>query len=519
MLIETTAALLLILGVLVFFHELGHFLAARLVGIRVEEFAFGFGPRLVRLLKRGDTEYTVHAVPLGGFVKLAGMEPEQIDVPDGFQAQAKWKRAAVIASGPVWSFLLAAVIFIALGTIWGFQSRTNTLNKVLLVNPHTVAAKIGLRAGDEITHIDGRRISTGAEMVDAIHSKPGVQVSLAVKRNGATLTKTAVPGWSIDYLGARWSFMQGDRAVVEGVVDESPAADAGVKTDDTLLSVNGAAIRSGQEMIDAISDAGDRPVVLKLERGGKTLEATAKPRVLWVRFLGVEWLFPHGIATRSKGEKPYGGVKLYDRILRIDGRKVASGEKMTEVLRSRKDGPLNLTVERDGEEIALTVDPARDEIKEPESGLYSAVGLLGFLPQYAFEKTGFAGSIRRGLGETWMHVRVIMFALAPSRISESVGGPVMIAKQTHTMVSLGPYYVVWMAGMLSMSLAFINLFPIPVLDGGHLLILLVELVRRKRLTPEQTYRVMAVGLTIILALVVVIVWADITRIAQGRVPQ
>ena len=262
MVIETTIALLLIFGALVMGHELGHFITARLVGIRVEEFAFGFGPKLLRLFKRGDTEYTIHPVPLGGFVKLAGMEPGQEDIPDGLQAQSAWKRAIVFAAGPVASFILAVVIFVGTGVFWGFPHDWKTMNRVGSVMPQTVASKIGLRAGDRILAIDGKPVSSGIEMTTLIHNKPGEQVRLTVEHNGDKTTRTAVPSWSVQYLGVTWSFMEGDRGQAKDILNPALAKKTGIKPGDKLVSLNGEQIRGGAQMVEQIKKIGENPVAI-----------------------------------------------------------------------------------------------------------------------------------------------------------------------------------------------------------------------------------------------------------------
>lgn len=514
MVIETAIALLLIFGALVMFHELGHFITARLVGMRVDEFAFGFGPKLIRLLKRGDTEYTIHPFPLGGFVKIAGMEPGEEDIPDGFQAQARWKRALVIFSGPFASFIFAALAFVFLGTVWGFPT-DKTINRVLMVQPQTVAAEIGLRAGDRIVSIDGQKVTSGEQMVNIIHGKPGEEISLVVERDGKRQHKTAVPNWSIAYLGARWSFMQGKQAEVEFVSQGSAAEKAGIIAKDKLVSINGVVIESGKQMVQAVQSAGDKRTKITLNRGDELVTVTADPQVQWVQFAGTRWAFPDGYAEKTGGANS--PVELYDQIVSIEGQSVATGRQMIDIVQAHKNGALDIVVKRDGERKSLQLNVGAGV--EIESGYYDAVGLLGFLPEFELQKAGFVESIRRGLEKTWTIVGVLVYALAPSRIGENVGGPVLIAQQTSMMVALGPYYVVQMAGMLSLSLAFINLLPIPVLDGGHLAILSIEAIRRKRLTPQQMQAAQMVGLVIIVTLVMVVLWNDIWKLTHGMVPR
>lgn len=510
--IESWVAFGLILGVLVFFHEWGHFIAAKLSGIRVEEFAFGFGPRLVRLLKRGDTEYTIHAVPLGGFVKLAGMEPGEEDIPDGLQAQSAGKRAAVFFAGPFFSFILAVLVFQFIGIYWGFQDESKTLNKVLMVNPHTVASRIGLRAGDTIIEIDGKKITNGTEMVDAIHSSPGKQVTLFVERNGSLSVRTAVPRWSIVYLDTSWSFMDGDRAIAGRVDPTSSAQKAGIQADDELVSINGKPILDGAVMEKAIRTNGTGTVTMQLLRKKQAVTVRAKPTEQWVDFAGAKWYFPGAVAYKL--DKQNKNIKIGDQLLSINGKKIKTGEQIMSAAQGKAKVDVEIERGQNPKHVRLSVAPGR-----VDSSVYEAIGLLGFTPQFAFIKMGFVKSIEAGWAQTTSLVKMIFASLSPSKIGKNVGGPILIAKQTSMTVALGPYYVVQLAGMLSMSLAVINLFPIPLFDGGHLALLGVEAIRKRRLTKEQMGWFQMVGFAIIILLIVTVFYSDISKLLSGQIPQ
>lgn len=429
--IETAVALVFLFGILVLFHELGHFAVARLVGIRVEEFAFGFGPKLITLFKRGDTEYTIHPFPIGGFVKLAGMEPGEEDISDGFQAQSIWKRALVIFAGPFFSFLLAVIVFTTMGVFWGFPTG-KTENRVAMVSPQTVASKIGLRAGDRIVAINDSPVKSGKDMTKFIHNHPGKELTLTIKRNGSTFTKTATPRWTIIYLDAAWSFPEGKKGIVEAVANGSPAEKAGIEEKDRLLAINGQRITSGEEFSNIAKKAGKNSVKIELIRNNEIVTVSAKP---------------------------------------------------------------------------------------DEKSKFMSIGLLGFMPEQTLKKAGFFKSVNEGLILTKDVVVELIASFRSKNISENIGGPILIAKITQSTVARGPYSLVRLLGLLSMSLAFINLIPIPVVDGGHLAILGIEALRKKRLTREQMQVVTMIGIFILGALFITVIWSDIFKITQGQVPQ
>ena len=527
MIVETTIALVLIFGVLVLCHELGHFATAKLGGIRVEELAFGFGPRLVRLFRKNGTDYTIRLVPAGGFVRLAGMEPGQENIPDGFQAQPVWKRMLVILAGPLMSFLLAVAAFLFVGLYWGFPDLSLPEARVGQVNPKTEAARIGLRTGDRILEIDGIKISRGSQMTEYIHRRPGRRIKLVVERRGTRLTKVGTPQWNVMYLGAAWSFMRRERALVESVGDSSAAKKAGVMPDDALLSIDGRSILGGRAMIGAIASKGNQEVTIELLRAGTHVTIKAKPDIQWVRLAGFKWGFPGAMAESRDG--PVGrsttaakaGVRRGDWIVRVDGVPIKTGEQMLEAVRSarRAGRSPEILVKREGLTDPIRLKPTAEDIAAMRAGYYDAIGLLGFLPAPTLVKAGFGESVGRGLHEFGERTSYLLRVLTSKQIATDVGGPVMIAKATASSVALGPYYVVDMAGMLSLSLAFINLVPIPILDGGLIVILIIEAIRRKRLTPQQAQAVALAGFAVVLLLAVVIVYLDIFRITGGLVPQ
>ncbi|HZK23855.1 MAG TPA: RIP metalloprotease RseP [Oscillospiraceae bacterium] len=187
----TLVASVIIFGLLVFFHELGHFLVAKRVGIGVMEFALGFGPRLVHK-EVGETVYSIRAFPLGGFVRLVGEEPEEVEAEGSFQKQAVWKRFLVIAAGPLMNFILAIVLFsLIYFAFLGVPVYSSTAIGELL--PEGAAAQVGLQSGDRIITIAGEDVNNWDELVALIHSHPGKELEIVYERNNQTSTVTVTP--------------------------------------------------------------------------------------------------------------------------------------------------------------------------------------------------------------------------------------------------------------------------------------------------------------------------------------
>lgn len=342
----TGPALVFLLGVLVFFHELGHFTMAKLLRMRVEEFAFGFGPKWIRLAKRGETEYTVHPIPLGGFVKLAGMEPGENGVPGGFQSKPGWMRFLVYAAGPLMSFVLAYIVFCALGLTLGLPITGKALNRVDLVQPGSRAEKAGLKIGDKIVEINGERIESGNEMVDIIHNSLGKPLTIVVDRGGHIVRIHATPG--------------------PGKIQ------------------------------------------------GKT------------------------------------------------------------------------------------------------------VGLLGFVPTQELKRVGLVDSIQVGNSTTIIFAKTMLGAIFSRDVGKNVGGPIAIADATFNSVKRGTFGYLQLVGMLSMSLGIINLFPIPVVDGGWMVFLVLEGIRRKRFSMRTVEATQRVGWTIIVFLFATIMLLDLSKVLSGQ---
>lgn len=440
------------------------------------------------------------------------MEQGQEDVADGFQAQSIARRALVIFAGPFASLLLGVVVFIMLGLFWGYEGRETT-NRIAIVNPQTEAYRVGLRAGDTITQVDGVRIHDGKQLVDTLSKNPGRRLKLVVRRSGRDISVAATPKWSVSYLGADWMFANDSVGVIGDLYDETPAAKAGLLPDDRLVSINGHRIDSGPGMLKAIEAAGPRTAHIVVKRGDQTVQADAAPSITWVSVGGVRWTFPQPQPSVGTDTSP--PFKYTDVLLSVNGEEVRSGEQLIDALKMGQDDKAVFTVDRDGADktIPVTVSPIGGKIYTV--GYYVSRGRLGFRLESKLEKVSVTTSIMTGL-QAPLGFIAALHHLNPKK---DIGGPLLIGKMTRVSVARGIYSVIFLLGALSMSLAFINLVPIPIVDGGHLVLLLIERLRRKRLTAEQMGWVNMVGLVILVGLFVAIMSSDIAKLAQRLVPQ
>jgi regulator of sigma E protease len=276
----TILAFLFVLGVLIFVHELGHFLMARRIGVRVLTFSLGFGPKLINV-KRGDTEYRISAVPLGGYVKMAGENPEdsRTGAPDEFLSKGKWQRFQVLIMGPVMNLLLAIVVM----TVVFYQGAQVPLfeQQPVVVGSFTeksVAQKAGVQPGDRITAVDGRSVGTWDEFSLAIVPKANRQVRLTVVRAGKSLDIAVVPE-------GQGKYEMGDIGVQPLVHPEvaeinlnEPAAAAGLQRGDLILAAGDERDVTYDHLITKIRGSEGKPLVLTVKRGDTVQQLTVRPR-------------------------------------------------------------------------------------------------------------------------------------------------------------------------------------------------------------------------------------------------
>lgn len=498
----------LILGLLVYVHELGHFLAAKMVGVRVDEFAFGFGPRLVTLMRRNGTEYTIHAFPLGGFVSLAGMQPEEEHVPDGLMSKSRPARAFVFAAGPLMNIVLAIVVFCSMGMLTGTYRAPS--NQIAEVFRGTEAARAGLRPGDRIVAVDGQPIRDGREMFAAIESSPGKTLRIQIVRDGQRREIVATPRAETvvrdgqERTVGRLGFRPGQNYSNEVLVVEkgSAAERAGLKLGDRIVAVNGRPITSGDEMLVAITANPGRPMQLSVLRSGRTIgvEATPEPQVIVAAVPGLQ--------------KTLERLELYpgERIFAVNGRPVRSTEDVLAAL-GKATGPVKVTVERRGKrtqrEVALT--PAL-----VKGGLLKTEGRLGFMPGVTFERVGFVESVQSGIHELTKVLVILTELVRRNELKDNAGGPIMMYRMVEMSSRFHPGYQLALVAQLSLSLALFNLLPIPILDGGHLALLGVEAIRRRRLDPAWHRAATAAGLVVIGLLFLLLMYSDVAKWVSGK---
>jgi regulator of sigma E protease len=438
---------LVVLGILVAFHELGHFLAARWVGVRVLKFSLGFGPKLFGR-QVGETEYLLSAIPLGGYVKLFGEDETEAVTPDdrrrSFAHQGLWGKVLIVAAGPGFNFILAYLIFAAwLSTgytlpVPSFKDIAPVIEAVAADSP---AAKAGLMVGDQIKKINGRDIATRVELLDAAAKGKGTPLNLEILRDGRieTLTITPIPTPGQTSTSEEPGYYLGIEEVppiVNEVVPGKPAAAAGFKEGDRVLSIEGTPIHTWTQMT--------------------------------------------GLVKESPGK------------------------------------PLHVEVLRENHRVSLTVTPARET--STVNGQTVEVGKIGIAgPDRSLMKSANPlAAAYNGLEATWKWTELTVIGLYKMIVgdisSKNIGGPLTIAKISGEAAAQGPSNVVFLIALLSINLGVLNLLPIPILDGGHLLFFLIEGILRKPLGERQREVAQQVGLVLLVGVMIFAFWNDLERI-------
>jgi regulator of sigma E protease len=444
--LKSAGTFIAVLSVLVLVHEWGHFIVAKLCGMRVEEFALFFWKRLVRLGVRNGTEYNIRSIPLGGFVKIAGMEPD--DISNG------------------------APLFKRRGNDSSYAANTSA---------------IYLRGLSEeaMAEIDFKQVSERVQQaVEQAVDKHG-----DLKSEGKAELRTLLAGTGLNTEEHRY---------IEAVL----ATDSYIPDPDGYnqrpIWQRAAVIFAGPFMSLFFGYA------LFCVMGFTTGLPDAMDRVLPV----VETVVQGKPADKA-------GIKAGDRVLQIDDVKINDGNQMVNIIHNSVNKPLHLLVDRDGDTLAFTVTPYADE--EPGvNGKTIKVGRLGFMPrpEMILKRYTPVASVKLGTRFITNYISTTLKTLFSKHVRENIGGPVAIASQIHEARKDGPVAVLLIAAMLSVSLGVINLFPIPILDGGHLLLLGIEAIRRQKLTTRETQVAQMFGLSVIGALFIFVMFNDIMRLLK-----
>jgi regulator of sigma E protease len=440
----TILAAIVVLGILIFVHELGHFLVAKRSGVGVLKFSLGFGPKLVGV-KRGETEYLLSALPLGGYVKMIGEDPtdplpEAADPARSFSQKTVGTRARIILAGPLANLALPVLIFWGIFAIVG---QPYFLPIVGTPEQGSPAAQAGLLPGDRVQALDGVRIERWTDVEVAVQASSGKPLNFTMTRDGRTFDVRLAP-----------------RAVATRDIfgQETQAWDVGLHP---LLST-----RIGQ-------------------------------------------VLPGHVAEQA-------GLRSGDRILALNGTPVVEWEQLAKTIHGSPGKPVRLTVERDGQrfEVEATPRPTKQQTAAGEE----EIGLIGIgpAPESHYQRLNPVAALVDGVKETARlsvvivqgFVKLIQGSISP----KTIGGPILITQIAGEVVRRGTVQLLSFTAFLSINLAILNLLPIPVLDGGHLLFSLIEWLRGKPISLRKREIAQQVGLALLVGLMIFAFYNDIFRL-------
>jgi regulator of sigma E protease len=421
----------IVFGILVFVHEFGHFFVAKLVKIRVEVFSWGYGKRLFGI-KRGDTDYRISILPLGGFVKFTGedaFEKKKDLAPYDFMAKKRWERFLVLFTGSAMNIVLAVILVAFIGmmgvTVPEYSGKSPVIGWIEAESP---AEHVNLMEGDEILSINKRKTKTWKDVEIAVGTKPNRLITLEIKRGDEILTTQLMTESkkSLDLDMGYAGFSPKIFTQIMVVAPDSPAEKAGMKAGDVVLAINGETVY--------------------FNRFTETIE-------------------------KSPIEK------------------------------------LDFLIERDGEQLTLYITPRLE-------GDVAKIG-VGPWMKYEFRKYGFFSAIGRSIKEN-TKLAFVLFNFIKDLVSgeastQQVGGPIMIAKFSYTFFRAGFISMLGFIAFISLQLGIINLFPIPVFDGGQIFVLGLEGLFRRDFSAKLKQIVMMIGFAIFIFLLGFLILNDVAR--------
>ena len=416
-----------VLGFMILIHEFGHFAVAKWLGVRVEQFAIGFGKRLIGF-RRGDTDYRINLLPLGGYVKMSGENPmdSRSDDPREFMNHSRWHRFLIAIAGPTMNILLAIVLLTTIYMVhYEYPAVYDDVPVIGWVAKDTPAAKAGFQVGDRITRIEDVQVYLKQEM------NPGEPLVVAVDRNGQTIEKTVVPEpMGLDQMGyAGWAPKE-DTVTIVDLQDNMPAEKAGLKEGDKIIALDGRPVTALAEMIESLAITKDKAITIAVLRKGEQKSFTLQPVLL---------------------EKRY---------------RIGIGTEQMKVKTLPFAAALNLSLHKNGENALLILE----------------------------------------LVKKMVHGKMLRSIEGPIRIGQAAG---------EAARSKGWTPLMGLTAAISLNLGIFNLLPIPILDGGVILFLLIEGLMRRDISINVKERVYQAAFVFLVVFAAMVIYSDLLKTIPG----
>jgi regulator of sigma E protease len=543
----TILMFIILLSVVVLFHEFGHFIVGRFFKFGIDAFAVGFG-RAIFSYKKGDIEYRFNWIPFGGYVKFVG-ELSDEDVPEedkerSFSNRPAYQKAAVVFAGPFMNIVLAFLIFSVMFLV-GFPTPTSHIG---YVDPDSPAAVAGIVPNDRIVEIEGKPVWRWEEMSEIFDERADQPTSVVVERDGQRLNITVTPKMGEVLNLFRLPEQRGIIGVdnvgykpIVGVPDpQSQAAQAGLESGMLVTAIDDKPIFYRETLQHMLSDGKEH----KLTAVGNFTEPEEKWAYKTISLPPVEGrnmmaygieipdLYIHSLPDnedpKNKDQEPEktpaqkAGLKPKDKILALEGNTITEWSQFNKIIKENPDKNLSLTVLRDGGPVHLTIKPELVEVKDimGDTLRYGRIGVISMVSYVPLEKaperyTNPFMILKRGvdLSFYWTKVTLQAFGLIfTGKVSpKSMGGPFTIADMAGKSARAGVFPFFLLMAIISLNLAVVNLVPIPIFDGGHLVFYLTEMVIRRPVNARIREAALRVGVALTGVLIIMIISFDINR--------
>lgn len=516
----------LFFGGSIFVHELGHFLAARRRGLKIDRFSIGFGPKIFSWTRHG-VEYRLSWIPLGGYVALPqladmrGVEGEPATDTTQLPPISYTDKMIVSVMGAVFNLLFAFLLACLLWVIKQPERADQTTTKIGYISstisvegPNgstrlvpSPAAEAGLQVGDRVVSIDGKPLEDWEDLQYAIVT--GVKgatdgrrrAEFVVERNGELHSITVYPQLAGDEQNRTAGIAADYDVIVAGVATGTLAHEVGLRTGDVLVSADDLPLRNIATYLDALQHARTAALKLVVRRGAETLTLTVPPRPGPV----VSQVVPGSIAEQA-------GLRKDDVLLSLDGQPVTSSDWFVRRLLGRPDAEMTLGIQRGTETLTLQL-PSRSETK----------GMIGInLPNTIGEDLTIPATLVRVnpvrqfsniVEKTFMTLRSLVDPRSDIGLSK-MSGPVGIMNVYYQAVRAEFRFVLWLTVVVNINLAIFNLLPIPVLDGGHMLFATIAKLRGRAISPHFLMTTQSVFMVLLLTMVVYVSFFDVRRIGS-----